>query len=417
MRTRTFATLLSEAALGAATRRIFSALALVAGLMLSGCGPAMTRSPVSQEDLVKLRARGDEQATASGEKIIVRSLERTKAEYDRRAAAGQPPPVIDILIVSGGGDWGAFGAGFLKGWLKVPAQHPLAKPEFDAVTGVSTGALIAPFAFLGDQQSTDEIVNLYRNPGADWVKQRGILFFLPDNISFAEVPGLEREMRSHITMDLVRRIASAGADGRLVAVNTTNLDEGTSRVFDLGAEAQRAVNDNNLDRIHNIMLASAGIPGAFPFRMIDDQLYVDGGVTGNIVYGGRISEEDSLPALWQKAYPNLPVPKVRFWVIFNNQFRPMPVVTAPNWPAVIQRAMETSTRAATATAVRHLFAIAEISRLKRKAEVEVRIVSIPGDWFPPVPGTFIKETMNNLADLGEKMGADPASWSNQPPEF
>jgi Patatin-like phospholipase len=417
MRTRTFATLLSEAALGAATRRIFSALALVAGLMLSGCGPAMTRSPVSQEDLVKLRARGDEQATASGEKIIVRSLERTKAEYDRRAAAGQPPPVIDILIVSGGGDWGAFGAGFLKGWLKVPAQHPLAKPEFDAVTGVSTGALIAPFAFLGDQQSTDEIVNLYRNPGADWVKQRGILFFLPDNISFAEVPGLEREMRSHITMDLVRRIASAGADGRLVAVNTTNLDEGTSRVFDLGAEAQRAVNDNNLDRIHNIMLASAGIPGAFPFRMIDDQLYVDGGVTGNIVYGGRISEEDSLPALWQKAYPNLPVPKVRFWVIFNNQFRPMPVVTAPNWPAVIQRAMETSTRAATATAVRHLFAIAEISRLKRKADVEVRIVSIPGDWFPPVPGTFIKETMNNLADLGEKMGADPASWSNQPPEF
>ena len=420
MRTRTFATLLSEAALGAAPRRIFSltaALALVAGLTLSGCGPAMTRSPVSQEDLVKLRTMGDEQATSTGEKIIVRLLQRTKAEYDRRAAAGQPPPVIDILIVSGGGDWGAFGAGFLKGWLKVPAQHPLAKPEFDAVTGVSTGTLIAPFAFLGDEQSTDEIVNLYRNPQADWVKQRGVLFFLPDNISFAEVPGLEREMRSHITMDLVRRVASASADGRLVAVNTTNLDDGTSRVFDLGAEAQRAVNDNNLERIHNIMLASAGIPGAFPFRMIDDQLYVDGGVTGNIIYGGRISEEASLPALWQKAYPKLPMPKTRFWVIFNNQFRPMPVVTAPNWLAVIQRAMETSTRAATATAVRHLFAIAEISRLKRKAEVEVRIVSIPGDWFPPVPGVFIKETMNNLTDLGEKMGADPASWSNEPPEF
>ncbi len=420
MRTRTFAILLSEAALGAATRRIFSltaALALAAGLMLSGCGPAMTRPQVTQQDLVKLRSTGDEQAAASGEKIIVRLLQRTKAEYDRRAAAGQPPPVIDILIVSGGGDWGAFGAGFLKGWLKVPAQHPLAKPEFDAVTGVSTGTLIAPFAFLGDEQSIDEIVNLYRNPGADWVKQRGILFFLPDNISFAEVPGLEREMRSHITMDLVRRVASAGADGRLVAVNTTNLDDGTSRVFDLGAEAQRAVNENNLDRIHSIMLASAGIPGAFPFRMIDDQLYVDGGVTGNIVYGGRISEDHSLPALWQSAYPNLPIPKMRFWVIFNNQFRPVPVVTGPNWPSVIQRAMETSTRAATATAVRHLFAIAEISRLKRKADIEVRVVSIPGDWFPPVPGTFIKETMNNLADLGEKMGADPASWSNQPPEF
>ena len=115
-----------------------------------------------------------------------------------------------------------------------------------------------------------------------------------------------------------------------------------------------------------------------------------------------------------KAYPNLPIPKFRYWVIFNNQFRPAPEVVAPNWPAVIQRSLETSTRAATATAVRHLFAMAEISRLKRKADVEVRVVSIPGEWFPPVPGTFIKETMNSLADLGEKMGANPASWSTEP---
>jgi Patatin-like phospholipase len=420
MRIEKLTVLLFNVALGAATRRMFSLMSvsvLAAGVVLTGCGPTMQRPEVEQQQLLKMRSAGDEQAATTGAKIIVQLLERTKAEYDRRAAAGQPPPVIDILIVSGGGDWGAFGAGFLKGWKKVPAQDPLAKPEFDAVTGVSTGALIAPFAFLGDERSTDEIVNLYRNPGEDWVKQRGMLFFLPDNISFAEVPGLEREMRSHITMDLVRRVASAAADGRLVAVNTTNLDNGTSRVFDLGAEARRAVAENKLERIHNVMLASAGIPGAFPFRMIDDELYVDGGVTGNIVYGGRITEDQSLQALWQKAYPNLPVPKTRFWVIFNNQFRPMPVVTAPNWPAVIQRAMETSTRAATATAVRHLFAIAEISRLKRKADVEVRIVSIPGDWFPPVPGTFIKETMNNLADLGEKMGEDPASWSTEPPQF
>ena len=63
------------------------------------------------------------------------------------------------------------------------------------------------------------------------------------------------------------------------------------------------------------------------------------------------------------------------------------------------------------------FAMADIARFKQKAGAEQRIVSIPGDWFPPVPGTFIKETMNNLADLGEKMGADPASWSSAPPQF
>ena len=422
MRTRSPVIFLSNVALGAAaTRRMFSLMAVsvfAVGLLLGGCGPAMTRPQVTQQDLLKARTTADEESVAIGRKFLGRLIERTKAEYDRYTAVGRKePPVIDILIISGGGDWGAFGAGFLKGWQKVPAGHPLAKPAFDAVTGVSTGTLIAPFAFLGDEQSIDEIVNLYRNPEPDWVKQRGVLYFLPDNISFAEVPGLEREMRKHITLDMLRRIEKAGADGRVLAVNTTDLDTGTSRVFDLVVEAQRAADSGQVDRVHNIMLASAGIPGAFPFRMIDDELYVDGGVTGNIIYGGRIGEEDSIPALWQKAYPNLPIPKFRYWVIFNNQFRPVPVVTAPNWVAVIQRSLETSTRAATATAVRHLFAMAEISRLKRKADVEVRVVSIPGDWFPPVPGVFIKETMNNLTDLGEKMGADPASWSNEPPAF
>ena len=99
-----------------------------------------------------MRTKGDEQAVTEGRRVLDRSLERAKAEYDRYTAGGRKaPPVIDILIISGGGDWGAFGAGFLKGWQKVPAQHPLAKPEFDAVTGVSTGTLIAPFAFLGDR--------------------------------------------------------------------------------------------------------------------------------------------------------------------------------------------------------------------------------------------------------------------------
>lgn len=419
MRRRVFATFLSESVAARLISPSKAALAVSVTLALMGaCGPAMTRPPLGRPDLEKLRATEDEQTGMANRKILGRLLERIKTEYERYAVGQRKtPPIIDILIISGGGDWGAFGAGFLKGWKKISSQNPLAMPDFDAVTGVSTGTLIAPFAFLGDDKSIDEIVNLYRNPGEDWVKQRGYLYFLPDNISFAEVPGLEREMREHINLDKLRQIAKAGADGRLLAVNTTNLDLGQSRVFDLVAEAQYALESGNVDRVHNVMLASAGIPGAFPFRMIDNQLYVDGGVTGNIIYGGRIAEEDSLPAQWQKAFPTLQVPKFRFWVIFNNQFRPVPEVVAPRWPAVIQRSLETSTRAATATAVRHLFAMAEISRIKRKADVEVRIVSIPGDWFPPVPGTFVKESMNNLADLGEKMGADPGSWSTEPPAY
>ena len=417
MRAGTPVVLLLAGALGVvAYRRALARMgssAVAGSFALAGYAPFSRREPIAQPDLLKLRSAEAERNTSAHRRVLVRLLERTKAEYDRHTAGAQKePPALDVLIVSGGGDWGAFGAGFLKGWHTVPAQHPLAKPEFDVVSGVSTGTLIAPFAFLGDEPAIDQIVNLYRNPGADWVKQRGMLYFLPDNISFSEVPGLEREMRRHITMDMVRRIAKAGADGRMLVVNTTNLDDAGPRVFDLVEEAQRAADSGELERIHDILLASAGIPGAFPFRIIDQELYVDGGVTGNILYGGRAEEEDALPALWQRIYPDVPMPKIRFWIIFNNQFRPAPHVTPPKWIAVVQRSLETATRASTATAVKHLVALAEIARLKRKADVEIRLVSIPGDWFPPAPGVFVKETMNNLADLGERMGADPESWGD-----
>ena len=387
---------------------------LAAAVALAGCA-AEKRPPQTPEKLLQLRDARDGHLVADGREMFQRLLARVKAQYDEYSAGrSTAPPVVDILIISGGGDWGAFGAGFLKGWGRVP-PGTMAKPAFDAVTGVSTGALIAPFAFLGDEQSIDTIVGLYRNPKKDWVKQRWPLYFLPNNISFAEVPGLEREMREIVTLAMVRQIVEAGRDGRILAVNTTNVDDGSQRVWNLVAEARRAVETNDVDRIHRIMLASAGIPGAFPFRLIDDELYVDGGVTGNIIYGGRVKEEDSLPALWAATYPSLPIPKIRYWVIFNNQLRPLPQVTEPTWPAVVTRSLEMGTRSATLTSMRHLYAQAEISRLKRGAEVEVRIVTVPNDWVAPQPGVFIKETMNNLADLGEKMGADPLNWRSEPP--
>jgi hypothetical protein len=339
-----------------------------------------------------------------------RMIELMKARYDAHPGA---PLVFDILVLSGGGDWGAFGAGVLKGWSRV--HGPLAKPEFDVVTGVSTGALIAPFAFLGDEPSLDTIVEIYRNPRPDLVKQRWPLYFLPANESFATVPGLEHELRARVDMAMLRRIADASRQGRFLLVNTTDVDDGGNRVWDVGSEAQRAVESGKVDRVHRILLASAGIPGAFPFREIDGALYVDGGVTGNILYGGATREERTLPALWAETYPQLPVPTVRYWVIFNNQLRPLPQVTAPTWTAIVARSLEMGTRAATVTAIRHLFTKAEIAHLKHGGDVEVRVVAVPNDFVPPKPGVFIKETMNALADLGERMGADPASWQTESP--
>src|SRR5687767_13085460 len=146
---------------------------LVAALALAGCAAGM-RPPQTQEQLLQRRAAVDQRLVTDGRAMFQQLLAHVKGDYDAYSAGrATEPPEIDILIISGGGDWGAFGAGFLKGWQKVPVSHPLAKPEFDAVTGVSTGTLIAPFAFLGDEQSIEQILNMYRNPKKDWVKQRG----------------------------------------------------------------------------------------------------------------------------------------------------------------------------------------------------------------------------------------------------
>jgi predicted acylesterase/phospholipase RssA len=104
----------------------------------------------------------------------------TKVDAPAKSVTARTQPTIDILVISGGGDWGAFGAGVLKGWGRVTGEF--ARPHFDVVTGVSTGALIAPFAFLGDEASIDRILQMYRNPQEDWAK-RGFVFFWPSNPS------------------------------------------------------------------------------------------------------------------------------------------------------------------------------------------------------------------------------------------
>jgi hypothetical protein len=394
--------------------RTITFLAVVA---LAACAAEQLREPVDPQQLIRLRASAEARQAAETRQIVEGILARIKGEQEAFAAGrSKERPALDMLVISGGGDWGAFGASFLKGWKKVPASNPLAMPRFDIVTGVSTGALIAPFAFIGTDDAIESIVQLYRNPKPDWVKERGYLFFLPSNASFAEVPGLEREVRTHVTPGMLKQIVEAGKGGRLLAVNTTNLDDTSARVFNLVSEAQRGLQTGDPERFHRILLASSGIPVAFPHRMIDGEMYVDGGITGNIIYGGHISEEESIPAQWRRLYPGVPMPKTRYWVIFNNQVHVPPEIVNPRWPAILTRSMDLSSRTSTLNAMRHLWAIAEITRLKYKADVEVRLVAVPDDWQVPVPGVFVKETMNTLADLGEKMGADPASWVTTPPK-
>ena len=198
-------------------------------------------------------------------------------------------------------------------------------------------------------------------------------------------------------------------------MNTSNIDFGVIHAWDLVAEAQRALATGDRDRFSLILLASSAVPGAFPPREIDGSLFVDGAVTGNILYGGDIPAEEALITVWMRTYPGIPMPKMRHWIVFNNQLRPPPQVVQPHWRSVLPRSMTTATRTATINSIRHLFALAEVSRLKYGAQVEVRYITVPDDWRPPQSGMFVKEVMNALADLGERMGADPSSWRDTRP--
>src|SRR4051812_11914550 len=210
----------------------FASLSLAAAVGLAGCTTSeLPRLPRTQADLISVREADAEQAEALRREVVLRALPRTKAEYDAYAAGRAPaPPVMDFLILSGGGDWGAFGAGVLKGWGRVAG--PMARPSFDVVTGVSTGALIAPFAFLGDDAAIDRVVDIYRHPREDLAKSRGFMFFLPNNPSFYVLPGLEEEVREKLDRPLLERIVAESAGGRNLIVNTTNIDLGEMRAWD-----------------------------------------------------------------------------------------------------------------------------------------------------------------------------------------
>ena len=386
--------------------RLTAAVLLVGALL--GCAGAPARQERTQAQLFAERQALDA-ARADAVQVLIATL-LARAEAKARSAQ----PTMDFLIVSGGGDWGAFGAGVLKGWGRVTGD--MARPQFDVVTGVSTGALIAPFAFLGDDESIERIVRLYRNPQPDWTRSRGLLFFLPNNPSFYSLPGLEREMRTTLDRGMLERIAAQDGSGRLLLINTTNVDLGDSRPWDLVAQSKAALAGGDPERVHRILLASAGIPAIFPARAIGEHLYVDGAITGNILYGARVDQETGLAAQWRAKHGRAPAPRVRYWVIFNNQFRFPPQVTRERWADIMTRATIMATQSATVSAMRHLEAMAELTRRKHGIDVELRVMAVPESWVPPAAGTFHKDVMNSLADLGEKMGADPASWSNGVPD-
>jgi hypothetical protein len=188
-------------------------------------------------------------------------------------------PAISMLSLSGGGDDGAFGSGLLVGWT----AHG-DRPQFKLVTGVSTGALIAPFAFLGTAYDAT-LAKVYTDiqPSEVFVARPIVLAALTED-ALSDTGPLYITISHYITEDILAAIAVEYHKGRLLLIQTTDLDAGRPVIWNIGAIAASG-NPRALDLLRHIMLASASIPAAFPPVMFDveakgqvfQELHVDGG--------------------------------------------------------------------------------------------------------------------------------------------
>lgn len=383
-------------------------LMFIFGLALAACSSMPERKTLND---AQFEERSEIELAAQTESFhasVGRLVQSMRNEQETAAPGSQV--TLNFLALSGGGDYGAFGAGFLVGWGEShdPAHR---RPDFDVVSGVSTGALLAPFAFVGTDESCRTVENFYRNPEKDWVEDRGLLFFLPSNASFMVIPRLEASLKTAITPELVDQMAAKSRRGKFLAISATDLDYGRQHIWDLGTEAEHAAAKSDSERLRRIMLASAAIPVAFPPIEIDGSLFADGGVTANVLVKLDPRSPQGFIQTWKRNYPGVAFPSVRYWIIINNSLSQPPKTVQPKWPEVLSPSLATSIRSATIAEVRWLAAQADYVNCAYGTDIEVRLVAIPDSWRPPVQGDFQKATMDSLADLGRKLAADPNSWT------
>ncbi|MGR5269111.1 patatin-like phospholipase family protein [Vibrio astriarenae] len=190
---------------------------------------------------------------------------------------------INHLALSGGGVNGAFSAGILNAWSELGTR-----PDFNVVTGVSTGAIVSIFAFLGSEYD-QELYNYYTQTSIGEMFKRNSLLTLPFNHAMIDTSGFENIVRAAIDTPLVKKLAKERQKGRVLLISTTNLDNEKMAIWDIGkiaqvgtVEAQRLIQD--------IIIASSAVPGAFPAKRIAlpyngsivEELHVDGGVSRQV---------------------------------------------------------------------------------------------------------------------------------------
>jgi predicted acylesterase/phospholipase RssA len=209
------------------------------------------------------------------ERAITEGL-RTRLEEHRKKTPGKRI-TLRGLALSGGGSHGAYGAGVLIGWTDAGTR-----PEFDVVTGISTGALMATAAFLGPEE--DEALKMYTKiTNKDIYKSRGILAVLTGDSMYDAAP-LRKLIAKEIDDRVLKAVAREHARGRRLFVGTVNLDAQAFTIWNMGFIASSDRPDK-LERYRDVILASASVPVLFPPVYIPlevdgesyRQMHVDGG--------------------------------------------------------------------------------------------------------------------------------------------
>ena len=265
------------------TGAVFICLLMISTLLLSACAFVEPRAVVPANERKNTIVLGIPNARFFVDQPVGMAAEQELA-LDREAKAlGVPKggvlPTAYLLSLSGGGDNGAFGAGLLNGWT----AHG-DRPKFKLVTGVSTGALIAPFAFLGEEYDA-ALTDVYTNINPSRVYEKRILPYaalLQDALS--DSAPLYQTISHYLNEPMLARIAAEYKKGRLLLIQTTDLDAGRPAIWNIGAIAASG-DPRAPDLIRHILLASASIPAAFPPVIFDveadgkpyQEMHVDGG--------------------------------------------------------------------------------------------------------------------------------------------
>jgi hypothetical protein len=233
-----------------------------------------------------------------------------------RGAAHGP---INILVLSGGGAWGAYGAGFLNGWSERYAGLGLRRPQFNAVTGVSTGAIIAPFALLGrDYDAT--LANAFRGVSSNGLFRQRAIAGLPFWNSLKDPEPMRRAIAAALDDRALDRLAAAASDQRVLFVGAVNFDSGAFTEFELTRLAATSPPGEAREAMLQRIMAASAVPGFFPPQFIGGCMYMDGAVRENVFLAGMIKAAIGMPGMDEK-------PDVTIYTIVNGPLAPRPAQT------------------------------------------------------------------------------------------